>query len=709
MASMFIPLAIFLIGASACGYWPFGENILNIYDSFTQYPGFLLEYKNLLSHGNIFYSWNAGLGFNFLGTFLYYAASPLNILCIFANPQNYPIYAAVMVYLRIALLGGSMCFYLDKRGTEFREIILFSTMYALMGFTSTYYYNYMWMDSVIMLPLVIYGIEKLIAKDAPLFYISTLTLAIIFNFYIGYMICLFSLIYYFYKVYVLHIKGTFRTFFTSSLLAGLISSLTLLPSFFALISGKSSGFSATNYFGISRNALTFFYTLTPGSYYNIDYTYGPAQVYATLGAFILASTFFSNKKIAGKEKVATLIVFGLFYLSFSFNLLNYAWQFFQKPIWWESRFSFTFSFFLILIALKSWENVEYLEIKKWFKMAVGSILTVLFAVGFLVKARVNPIADARPYLTLAFSMVLLAIYLVKIDKPKFKKTFIFLLFLELTINTYNGLKENIGAYKLSDYSERSGVVDTIGNEDDNFHRMEVMEPLTFQDGLFYGYHGLNYFNSTRNQKVIALLDKLGINILKNIRIDLKEYNPALLSLLGVSRIYENGEMKENAHPLALGFMGSEKILDISLDEDDDFDNLSKVYGALIDEELDLFEDGELNEDNYEYAVKILERELLNAKTYKNGHILEGQITVEKPGLLFTTIEYEEGMKIYVDDKKVEPKLIFDVLIGLPLDRGIHKIYIDYVPKGLIGGIALSFTGIVLSALYVIAKKKKNGD
>ena len=176
LLSTFIPLAIFVIMCMINSYVPFGNIQLNIVDSFTQYPGFILTLKRILCGDNLFYSWGASLGFNIFSSLCYYGASPLNILSIFASINNYPTFISYMTFMRISLLSLSMSFYLQKKGIKNIYVILFSTLYALMGFTSTYYYNYMWIDAIIMLPLVAYGLDKLIDKNSPLVYIISLFL-----------------------------------------------------------------------------------------------------------------------------------------------------------------------------------------------------------------------------------------------------------------------------------------------------------------------------------------------------------------------------------------------------------------------------------------------------------------------------------------------------------------------------------------------------
>ena len=247
LLSGFIPLFIFIIASLIEGYVPFGNIQLNIYDSFTQYPGFILALKNALTNGSIFYSWGGCGGFNLFSTLAYYGMGPLNILSIFANANNYSIFITIMTYIRTFALGLTMCLYLQKKNIKPIYIVLFSTLYALMGFTSTYYYNFMWIDGIIMLPLVIYGLDKLIDDNLPALYIIMLFLTIVINFYIGYIIGIFSIIYYIYRLIITKNKKSIKTFVISTILSILLSSFILLPTFFSLMLGKSSGFNTANY------------------------------------------------------------------------------------------------------------------------------------------------------------------------------------------------------------------------------------------------------------------------------------------------------------------------------------------------------------------------------------------------------------------------------------------------------------------------------
>lgn len=794
--SMSIPVLIFFICATINGFVPMGEELLNSYDSFTQYPGMLLEYARLLRNGNIFYSWGAGLGFNFFGTLAYYAMSPLNLLSLFATPSNFHIFFAIMTFLRFALLGGAMCFYLEKKDVKPLYVVLFSTLYALMGYTSTYYYNFIWIDSVIMLPLVIHGLDKLIEGKSPKFYIIALSITIIINYYIGYMICVFSLIWFLYKlVNAKEKKKLIKTFTISSILAGLIGAISIIPSFFALMTGKASLYDKVDYIGFSRNIFTFFYTLTTGAYQATDQMYGPALIYVGIISIVLTTLYFFNKKFDKREKIATLVIILFFYISFSFNLMNYAWQFFQKPIWWQSRFSFAFSFFLITIAYRTLSNIDKTDMKLKYRILACVLFIISIVIGAKFKWAVLTEVQIYTYIYLGLSTLIFIEMIFLIDKKNFLTMLIVFTLVEVSLNTFNSLKNNYRYKSYTDFAfvkeEVPKYIEKLNSENDSFYRMELMDDFTSDDGLYFGYNGINYFNSVRNISVIELMEKLGVKVYDKCHIELLEFDPVLMSILNIKYLYgeENAYFKkidrrlyENPHPLALGFMGSSKVKNLALNDEDIYENRQELIKALSkiddiiykkisyeefnikisnqktdfsykfisdknyllipvfdgsieidgikktldkkyieiekDSEVEItyeimseFDEGDvyvmlMDIDNYERHMEALEKSTLKAQTNKDGHILKGTITSTGDyDYMFTTIEYEKGMTVTVDGKKIQPDIVLGTLIGFPLDKGTHEITIDYIPRGIILGSSLSLIGFLGTIFYLQSRKK----
>lgn len=781
--SALITLAIFFICASLNGYIPLGKNIFNISDAFNQYPGILMEYKNLFNLKNLFFSWNAGLGFNFLGTITYYSLSPLNLLCFLSNVNNYAYFSMILIYIRLVLASLTMCFYLDKRGTKSSYTILFSVIYALMGFTSTYYYNYMWIDSIIMLPLVIHGIDKLIETKKQTFYIVALSFSIIFNYYIGYMICIFSLIYFIYRVLrVPEKKELITKFIISSLLAGTMCAVVIVPSYFALTTGKSELFKAINYGGISRNAFTFFYTLTSGSYLDGDYKYGPAQVYTTLFVIALTVYYFFNNKISKKEKVSTFVVLAILYLSIAINALNFAWQFFQRPVWWNSRFSFVISFFLIITALKSLESIDSVKIDKKKKIIVPILFTILLVVGLYFKSRVSASIKLDTYIYLILSLVAFTSMICLLDKKKLLPLLLVITFMDLSLNTFNNLKQNNYGINVNEHNEfKKDVLKDlqIVKKENDFFRFELAKKYTFNDGLYFNYHGLNYFNSVKNFKVMQMLTRMGLSTPFNANITIEKFDPIFLSLFNVKYLYSENEIPyfkkmntnlyENIYPLAIAYTVNPKIKTLKLEDVRYTENLEKLINTLVNEKFEIYDRIEniesdeyefkgkdnylfipndsieeiiindekielngiyreikkddivkvqfnkkeqnkyielFNYDKYKNAIENLQNEKVETKTYIGNHILEATIDVKKDNsYLFTTIPYEKGMNIMVDGKEITPDTIFDALIGISLNKGKHKITIDYVPKGLKEGAIISSISLIATLAYLVITRK----
>ena len=99
------------------------------------------------------------------------------------------------------------------------------------------FFNMMWLDSVILFPLIIMFLDELITKNKYIGYIITLSLSLIISYYISYFILVFIVFYSFIYIF-LNIKNKddrkkiiFRLGI-STIIALLISSLSFIPSLY---------------------------------------------------------------------------------------------------------------------------------------------------------------------------------------------------------------------------------------------------------------------------------------------------------------------------------------------------------------------------------------------------------------------------------------------------------------------------------------------
>ena len=106
--SFLIPVCVMLYAFYRQKIHPFGDEQMLVVDLWHQYfPFFRVEREKLLTGGSFLYSWQNGMGTNFLALIAYYAASPLNWISIFFNEDSV---RDALTYILIAKVGFSGLF-----------------------------------------------------------------------------------------------------------------------------------------------------------------------------------------------------------------------------------------------------------------------------------------------------------------------------------------------------------------------------------------------------------------------------------------------------------------------------------------------------------------------------------------------------------------------------------------------------------------------
>lgn len=198
IGSFFIPFMIMMGVCIACEVEPFGDRSLVIIDGLHQYMPFFSEYHEKLRNlDSLFYSWNGGLGYNFLSLWSYYLSSPLNLIIVLFPKTMLNMAVSFLIVLKISLLGlTTACFFISRSHKNNWKVLIFSTAFALSNYMIGYSWNVMWLDSIIMFPLVLMGFDRMMEKKDSRMYCWTLALAMIGNFYIAFMICIFLVLWF---------------------------------------------------------------------------------------------------------------------------------------------------------------------------------------------------------------------------------------------------------------------------------------------------------------------------------------------------------------------------------------------------------------------------------------------------------------------------------------------------------------------------------
>lgn len=255
MVALFLYLFVFAL----CGYYPFGNNTPVTWDLEGQYLPFMSWFSSLYQNNSYqpFYTQSIPLGGGTIGLWAYYLSSPFNLILPFFSLNTMPVAVTVILLAKHAFSAMAMYFYFTVRyprketgkgwGKYRAELFwgLFSVVYALSGYAVNMQFNIMWLDGMIVLPLLAAALEWLVRKDKRRFLVFTLCLALITNFYIGYMLWVFSFFYFLFLRLEIGAKEShfsqWKRYFGSLFISAGLCAIFLLPLVYSLSISKLSG------------------------------------------------------------------------------------------------------------------------------------------------------------------------------------------------------------------------------------------------------------------------------------------------------------------------------------------------------------------------------------------------------------------------------------------------------------------------------------
>lgn len=340
--------------------YPFGENTYLPVDAFGQYVNFLQYFRNVfLEDGSIIYSLSKSIGGEMYGLFAYYLISPFNFITLFFQKGNMTFVFDIILILKVATSSLTFTYYLNRRKKADFTNLIFAIMYSFSAYVVTYGFNIMWLDAVKLLPLVVAGIDDIVHSKKNILYIISLSLTLITNYYVGFMVCIFSLMYFIYKILIGDLENKKEAltkigiFIISSICAALIAGVILVPVFIGLQDGRAdfsfSELSLDKNFNI-ENLMSKFATNS----FDLEEIKNSAMppVFCGILANVLTLSYFFNGKIKIREKILSLLLLILFIISFYIKGINLLWSMGNIPAWYIYRYAFCFSFMYIIFAKK---------------------------------------------------------------------------------------------------------------------------------------------------------------------------------------------------------------------------------------------------------------------------------------------------------------------------------------------------------------------
>lgn len=683
--SFLIPFLLLIILWSILGLAPFGNNNLLVSDLGTQYMPFLSLFKHFFQ-GETYslYSFSDALGGTILPLSAYYLLSPFNILVLLFSYEQLPIAILLIITLKISLMGSSMFYYLQKTYRHSTSsTLLFSTSYSLCGFVTVYCLNFMWLDALILLPLLVLGIQHLWDHKKYGLYSAALFLSIVTNYYMGYMLCIFAVCYSLYWYYqktesskkksIWQFIKDGRLFFVTSFLTGISTSFILIPAVEGMLATKKTNFDLETFLPTPNFGLNFLSQLGLGSV-NFEWRLEHLPtIFSGILMVLLFIAFFQLPTISRKEKLGAGFLIGFIFLSFWLELVNTIWHMFQSPAGFPYRNTFIFSFLMIKFAYEA-----FLKLKEGatLRLIVPLLFSLFLIVGYVSlkfsKEKVFLLSDDYFIISLLIIWLIYGlVVLIQKMQGRNRKSIYVVLFLvvcsELVFNFWISFKDipfgNQEKFSQT-YRIQDEIISDLKKEETSLFRIkQTIDSDTagyneknngYNNPILYGYAGVSSYTSTLDAKTQDTLHALGLYQKNDRRIAYVDESKVINLLLNVNyqltpEIKTHQENRstdpstnvyENDEAIGIGFLVPQEFADLKLANNQPLKNQENILQQI-----------QKNTQNYFQETKKIawtahedQNYTLTTKTTANGELY----------LYAPEINWEKITSFKVNGEKIQP-------------------------------------------------------
>ena len=619
----------------AKGMIPFGESSLLYSDAYHQYYPFFTAFRRaLLSGESLLYSWDVGMGMDYLGLIAYYLASPLNLLSVLVPEKLTLVYFSLLTPLKLGLASLFFALFLKKIFQKNDlSLSLFGSFYGLCAWALAYLWNIMWLDTFALLPLVILGMVRLLKERKFMLYTLTLFLSVFANYYIGLFTCIFVLLVFF--CYEICRWGGFRKFFIDLLLMGFFSVIAIgmtavleLPALAALQNTQSSINTFPEGFRLNiadentwKGLLDAMRQVAGNMNGGLEPSFkeGLPNLYCGLFANAFAFLFILSRHIRVRDKVCAVLLLLFFNCSFIIRQLDYIWHGFHFTNMIPYRFSFLYSFVVLYMAYHAYTLKEHF---KFWQIITAGVLAIGLAACSDSRLDVMYLAYNGAFLLL-YLFILLYPYFFnppagdaekkeiiawekasKLRNQQCSMLLLAVIALEMVLNLIN-FGVNFPGTSTAFYprgKEYSASMIRYMHErewDELFFRAETTHSQTLNDGALNDYHGVSTFTSSANVSVTEFMQKLGYGAKDTYnRYCYEESSPVSNLFLGLKYMIErSGEVEDNPYfndlhsygdvhllennaYLPLGFLAESQLAELSFSGSENlFDFQNDLFAA----------------------------------------------------------------------------------------------------------------------------------
>lgn len=616
----FITMLVFITANALNGIYPFGERSNLLWDEDLQYIDYFQFYRNvLLGKENLSYTFSKSLGGSTIALFSYYLASPLNLLIVFFDPAQMPFFLYLITAIKLGLCSITMYYFERKRfpALPYIESVGLSVAYGLMQYNFLQSSNIMWLDGVILMPVIMYFIYEFVTSSRKRGLFISVALSILMNWYTGYMVCLFSGFYYLYELMIYRashkgcsIKGTISSciqYLITMFLGIGASAILFYPAVKGLQNGKDVYDAAIFNPGFHGRFLDIFHGFTLGSYS------GNVSLYCGTIFLIFVLYYFFCHTVHLKEKIISISLLLFLLCSCWFIPLDCIWSGFRFVGSYLYRYSFVIIFFILFLSTKG--LLAYHEERNYKKIVLLTVVYLAFLVFFQITGEYSLL---RFIFTFTIIITWPAILLfVKKKRLKFILSGL-LLISELLLNgiltlesvyATNFFHNRIDEFKNYVLKEHQQIEGLKEYDKSPFYRTEVKEKryntstAYLNESLAFGYNGISHYSSTYDSELSDFLFDAGYSGVREATVFSESILP-LDSLVGLKYVLSNENIPgyevldmpikhagktiyKNPYALGLGIVASDNILN-KITAADPFDYQNQMYSNLLGRPVEIY-------------------------------------------------------------------------------------------------------------------------
>lgn len=519
------------------GVYPFGPESFLTEDLKYQYIDFFTWFRHVLTgEANVFYSFAQGMGSNTWGLYSYYLASPFNLIILLFDEAHLTLAIYIIVALKLACMNTAMAWYLRRRFTLQRTWALaLALCYTWSTWTATNLRNPLWLDALILLPLMAWGCRQLLRKGSIVGLSLLVAVDVMTCWYMAYITLLFCCLFVLFELAVMVFDEGERpggkwiagraARFTAAILLGIgLSAWTFVPTILAMMGGEAT--KAFSHFHTYPTALI--RGFLPGAW-NLNHV---PQFYTGLIPLVLAIAMLFEKRVDKRLRALTFFFAGFLVMSSVLGVLMYVWCGFRQPNGFYCRIAFLLSF------LEIWAAAFLLMRRAACRAEASSTRTVSWTEAGGRSACAAPIA--RKLAPLGALVLVLA---------------------DLGFNAHVCWNQLYINYPQDTHDTYVNEVDAQVRElkqldADAFYRVDKTynrAGAAFNEGISHGFNQLSTYSSANNPKAVAFLNTLGYSSEGEFSSVYAASNLVMDSLLGVRYM---GSWTQPAASNATGIAGS---------------------------------------------------------------------------------------------------------------------------------------------------------